>query len=96
MASIVSLTMTQKKTISPDTSTDIERRTMAIYRDMPAWRKLQLVDDANRTARQLAFAGLRLRHPDDPLSKLRRRLLGLVHGETTATRIYGPLDKHSR
>lgn len=59
---------------------------------MPTWRKLQLVDDANRTARQLAMAGLRSRYPGEPLSRLRRRLLGLALGEDLASGIYGPID----
>jgi hypothetical protein len=59
---------------------------------MPAWRKLQLVDDANRTAALLAMAGLRQRHPDESLERLRRRLLGLTLGEELATKVYGALD----
>jgi hypothetical protein len=78
--------------ISRDTSPEAEAVMLGIYREMPAWRKLRLVDDANRTARQLAMAGLRARHPGEPESKLRRRLLGLVLGEETARRIYGPLE----
>jgi len=62
-----------------------------IYRRMPAWRKVELVDDANRTARLLAFSGIRSRYPDEPLGRSRRRLLGLVLGEELASRIYGPL-----
>jgi hypothetical protein len=30
------------------------------------------------------MAGLRARHPDEPLERLRRRLLGLVLGEAVA------------
>lgn len=78
--------------IFTDAPPEIEERVVEIYRRMPAWRKLGLVDDANRTARQLAMIGLRSRHPGEPLPKLRRRLLGLVLGEELATRVYGPLD----
>jgi len=78
--------------ISRDTSLAAEAVMLDIYRRMPAWRKLELVDDANRTARQLAMAGLRARHPEESLPKLRRRLLGLVLGEAVATEVYGPLD----
>lgn len=63
-----------------------------IYRRMPAWRKVELVEDANRTARQLAMIGLRARHPGESVARLRRRLLGLVLGEETAKKIYGPLN----
>jgi hypothetical protein len=65
---------------------------LEIYRRMPSWRKMDLVDDANRTARQLAMVGLRSRHPEESLPKLRRRLLGLVLEEPTAIQVYGPLE----
>lgn len=77
---------------SRDTTEAAARIVAAIYRDMPATRKLQLVDDANRTARFLALQGLRARHPGEPIERLRRRLLGLVLGEDLACRAYGPLD----
>ena len=73
-----------------DTSPDAEQVLVDIYRQMPAWRKVELVEDANRTARQLAMIGLRSRHPGEPLKMLRRRLLDLVLGEETARKIYGP------
>ncbi len=63
-----------------------------IYRAMPAWRKLEIVDDAIRTGRRLAMAGLRNRHPGESPERLRRRLLDLVLGEEMARAAYGPLD----
>ena len=59
---------------------------------MPAWRKLQLVEDANRTAAHLAMMGLRDRHPGESIDRLRRRLVGLTLGEDLATKVYGSLD----
>jgi hypothetical protein len=78
--------------IFPDTPPEVEEIVVGIYRRMPAWRKVQLVDDANRTARHLAMVGLRSRYPGDSLPKLRRRLLGLVLGEETAAAVYGPIE----
>ena len=78
--------------IARDTSPEAEELMLAIYRQMPAWRKVELVEDANRTARLLAMTGLRSRHPDEPLPRLRRRLLGLVLGEEMAVEVYGLLD----
>ena len=72
-----------------DTSADAEKVLLDIYRRMPVWRKVELVEDANRTARRLAMVGLRSRHPEESLATLRRRLLGLVLGEETAQKIYG-------
>lgn len=79
--------------IHTDTSAEAERISVEIYRNMPSWKKVQLVEDANRTARQLALAGLRSRHPAESPSRLIRRLYGLTLGEELASRIYGPLDK---
>ena len=76
-----------------DTSAETDRIRIEIYRHMSAWRKIQLVEDANRTARQLALAGLRSRHPAESATRLRRRLYGLTLGEDLAARVYGPLDE---
>ena len=73
-----------------DTSPEVEAKLVEIYRRMPTWRGMELVDDANKTARQLALAGLRSRHPDESPLRLRRRLLDLVLGEEIALEVYGP------
>ncbi len=59
---------------------------------MPAWRKIQLVFEANDMSRALATAGIRSRHPQAGPEEVRRRLLGLTLGEELATRVYGPLE----
>lgn len=75
-----------------DTSAQAEEVVLARYRAMPVWRKIEILDDANKTARQLALVGLRSRYPGEPEAMLRRRLLGLVLGEELATKIYGKLE----
>jgi len=83
--------MSSGKPIISDTAIEVEEVLVEIYRNMPTWRKMELVDDANRTARQLSLAGLRSRHPNDSPQRLRRRLLDLVLGEETALEAYGPV-----
>lgn len=78
--------------IFSDTPAEVEQRLVEIYRCMPSWRKIELVEDAIRTARQLAFAGLRSRHPGESEARLRRRLLDLVLGEEITCDVYGPAD----
>ena len=78
-------------TLSPDTAPEIERLQIEGLRQMPAWRKIQLVGDLNETVRALALAGLRQRHPDDTPAQRRRRLADLLLGEELAARVYGPL-----
>jgi len=75
-----------------DTSHAAEEVMLDIYRRMPAWRKMEIVDDAIKTGRQLCLAGLRSRHPRESPDRLRRRLLGLVLGDRVAEEVYGPLD----
>ncbi len=72
--------MTGTDRIYSDTSAEAEAFLIDLYRRMPAWRKLELVDDAIRTSRQLALIGLRSRHPGESPQRHRRRLLGLVLG----------------
>ena len=76
----------------PDTDADAERVQMEIYRRMPPWKKIQLVEEANRMSRALALAGLRSRFPDASPEEIRRRFLGLWLGEELATQVYGPLE----
>jgi hypothetical protein len=78
-------------TLSSDTDAEAERIQMEIYRRMPAWRKIELIVEAIETARQLALAGLRSRHPEAGPEEIRRRLFGLLLGEKLAKEVYGPL-----
>jgi hypothetical protein len=80
-------------TLSRDTDREAERILVEIMRVLPAWKKLALLDDACSTARALALAGLRTRHPDASEDALRRMLMGLLLGEETAARVWGPLDE---
>jgi hypothetical protein len=83
-------------TLSSDTDPEAERIQMEIYRRMPRWRKIELVVEANETARELALAGLRARHPGASPEELQRRLFGLLLGEELATEVYGPLPGNGR
>ncbi|MDX1503174.1 MAG: hypothetical protein R3325_12510 [Thermoanaerobaculia bacterium] len=75
-----------------DSSSEAAYLQLDIYREMAVERKLALVEDANQTARLLALAGLRQRHPEEPPERLRRRLFDLVLGPELAERVYGPLE----
>jgi hypothetical protein len=73
-----------------DTDPEIERRRIELYRAMSPQRKVELVEDANRTARELALAGIAHRFPEATEAERTRILFGLVLGEELATRVYGP------
>ena len=81
------------RTQSRDTSPEAERVLIELLRQAPAWRKLRMVDDTNRSVKNLMMAGLRQRFPQDPPELLRRRFADLWLGPELAAAAYGPLSK---
>lgn len=73
-----------------DTSLEAERALIELLRRAPAWRRLQLADRMSTTARHLALAGLRARHPKAGETELRRRFADLQLGPELAAKVYGP------
>ena len=78
------------RTQSTDTAHDVERKLIELLRRAPVWRRLQLADQMSCTAREMAMAGLRLRHPGASVGELRRRFADLHLGVDLAERVYGP------
>ena len=78
------------RTQSPDTSPEAERVLIELLRQAPAWRKLGMVEDTNRSVKDLLLAGLRERFPQDPPRALLRRLADLWLGPQLAAAAYGP------
>jgi hypothetical protein len=70
-----------------DTSPEVERLMAECYRRMPVWRKLALLDDANRTTRVLHDAGFRSRHPGATPEQVRADWLRMTLGGPLAERI---------
>lgn len=75
-----------------DTSPETEAVLFKLLRETPAWRKYELMEDLNRTARQLALIGLRRRFPNAAPAELKRRLASMLLGEELATQVYGELE----
>jgi hypothetical protein len=75
-----------------DTSPEAQRVLIALMREAPPWRKVELVGQMYITIKQLALTGLRQRHPEESEAKLRRRLADLLLGPELAERAYGPLE----
>jgi len=78
-------------TLSRDTTPEAEAVMLESLRRMSAWRRLELLDDACVTARELALAGLRIRHPDASEPEIRRLLMDVLLGPHLAARVYGPI-----
>lgn len=81
----------QGTVLFPDTRPEVEEVLMALLRQAPPWRKLEMVGQLNQTVRTLALSGLRQRHPQASPQELRRRLADLLLGPDLATHVYGPL-----
>jgi hypothetical protein len=77
--------------VFPDTPPETERVLFAMLREMPPWRKLEMVAQLNQAGRELALAGLHARHPNATEDELRRRLAGILLGDDLATQVYGLL-----
>ncbi len=83
--------MSQVRPLARDTHPEIEKIQLDFYRGLPAWKKLERVEDGNRTTRLFALAGLRARHPEASDAEIQRRLMDLLLGPETARRAFGPL-----
>jgi hypothetical protein len=73
-----------------DTSNVAAEVQVQVLRDMPAALKVGLVEDANRTARRLALAGIGLRFPEASEAERIRLLMDILLGADLAERVYGP------
>jgi hypothetical protein len=76
--------------LARDTDKTAEKVQIAILKSFPAWKKLELLNDACVTTRTVVKFGLRSRFPGLSDSDLHRMLMDLLVGEETAERIWGP------
>ena len=70
-----------------DTRPEAEAVLLALLRQAPAQRKLEMVGQLNRAACALALAGLRQRYAEATPGELRRHLAGLLLGPELAARV---------
>ena len=80
--------------LAEDTDPAAERVLFQLLREATPARKMRMILEANRTARALALAGLRERHPGDSPERIRRRLADLWLGPELAAKAYGPFLDH--
>lgn len=73
-----------------DTNPEIQRIYLAMMREIPAWRKVEMVGQMYLATKQLALSGLRQRHPAANEEELQRRLADLLLGPELAALAYGP------
>ena len=76
-----------------DTHPKFEALQIELLRSAPTWRKLEMVWQLNTAVRTMAISGLKVRYPDDPPEKIRRRLADILLGPDLAVIVYGPLEE---
>lgn len=76
--------------LARDTVRSAEEKQISVLMRLPAWRKLELLDDACETNRALLMAGLRARFSDLSEVDLHRKLMDLLVGRDAAEKIWGP------
>jgi hypothetical protein len=79
--------------VFPDTPPETERVLFAMLREMPPWRKLEMVAQLNQAGRELALVGLQTRYPTATREELHRRLADILLGNELAARVYGPASE---
>jgi len=67
----------------------MEALQIKLLREVPSWRKMEMLVSLNASAQELALAGLHRRYPEASQSELHRRLADLLLGEELARKVYG-------
>ena len=78
-----------------DTHPEIEALQIRLLREMPVWRKLELLTQLNQMAYKFAMAVVRQRHPAASEAQLKWRMAALLYGEELAEKAYGPAPQAS-
>ena len=83
------MTCPQSKSSKSDTTPEARRVQYDLYRKMSPARKFQLLFDTYEMGRQLAMAGLRMRHPDATGEELWRLWARQHLGRELFEKVYG-------
>jgi len=78
--------------LSDDTSAEVERQQIEIWRRMHPSEKAGLMAAASRSVRTLALAGLRSRHPAASEREIIARFAALTLGRPLAVKAYPDLN----
>ena len=76
-----------------DTNPDMEKLQAKLLREVPAWRKMEMLVSLNASAQELALARLRRRFPDASPDERRRRLADILFGQDLVRKVYGEQGK---
>ncbi|OGR38404.1 MAG: hypothetical protein A2X29_03015 [Elusimicrobia bacterium GWA2_64_40] len=71
-----------------DTSAKAQQIYFKTLREMPAWKKFQVMDGLNSSIREISLAGLRSRHPELSQRELLKAAAALWFGPELAGKAY--------
>ena len=74
-----------------DTTPEAQKLLIQLHRQMPPWRKLELMGQLNQMARMLALIDIRNKFPTAADTQLKRLLADRLLGPDLAAKAYGPL-----
>lgn len=77
--------------IYSDTHPKITEFQLALIREAPVWRRMEIAGQMYETMKALSLAGLRRRFPSAGEDELKRRLADILLGSDLATKIFGPV-----
>jgi hypothetical protein len=72
-----------------DTDPKVEALQIELIRQMPAWKKMAVVDSLNETVKTLALNEIKRRHPDASPEQIRLLLAEAILGTELARKVYG-------
>ncbi len=78
-----------------DTHPKMEALQIKLLRETPPWRKMEMLAELNKAARELALAGLRQRYPEADETKLLRYLGNILLGSDLAGRVCAELEERA-
>ena len=84
------VSLTLKNVMLTDTSPETDKILNELLRQVPIWRKLEMMGQLNQTAQQLVMTGLREQYPNADKACLRRHLADRLLGSELAHKVYGP------
>lgn len=74
--------------LGADSSVEMERMQVELWRNMPALEKARAVEQVSRSVRELSMAGIRSRHPSASEKECRLRYAVLTLGRSLACEAY--------
>jgi hypothetical protein len=79
-------------TLYDDTDAETERVLIALIRETPVWRRMEITCGMIETLRSLVLSGVAERYPHAGEAEIRRRAADILLGPELAAKAFGPLD----